>query len=158
MQNPTFEIRQARPQDVPAAFALIEELALFEKAPHAVSNTPEEMLRDGFGQNPAFGMLVAESQGALVGISIYYVRYSTWKGRCLYLEDLVVTEKVRGKGIGKALFAATARKAQELEVKMMVWQVLDWNTPAIEFYKSWGAVIDTGWYNCRLEEATLYKI
>jgi GNAT superfamily N-acetyltransferase len=146
----SFIVRKGLPQDVEAAFALITELAIYEKAPEQVTNTPADMLRDGFGANPAFGLLVAEVEGEVVGMSIYFIRYSTWKGRCLFLEDIVVTEKHRGKGIGKALFQQTVDEANRLDVNLMFWQVLDWNTPAIDFYKSMNAEIDPQWHNCKL--------
>ncbi len=148
-------IRQGTKEDVPAAFQLIQELALFERAPHEVDNTPERMLQDGFGENPVYGFLVAEFNGQIAGISLYYFRYSTWKGKRLYLEDLIVTESYRGKGLGKLLFDATIQKAIELDCYGMSWQVLDWNTPAIDFYKKYGASIDSGWLNASLSREQL---
>jgi GNAT superfamily N-acetyltransferase len=143
-------IRQGRAEDVPAAFALIQELALYEKAPHEVENTIEQMLADGFGHHPIYGFLVAESDSQVVGISLYYYRYSTWKGKRLYLEDLIVTESYRGKGIGKLLFNATIAFAHQNSCNGMSWQVLEWNTPAIEFYKKFNAGFDGEWVNCTL--------
>jgi GNAT superfamily N-acetyltransferase len=155
MSNDNIVIRTGTREDIPAAFALVQELALFEKAPHEVDNTPERMLQDGFGENPVFGFLMAEAGGQPVGMSLYYFRYSTWKGRRLYLEDLIVTEAYRGKGLGKLLFEATMKKALELNCYGMSWQVLDWNTPAIEFYKKYGAALDGEWVNCSLSRKQL---
>jgi GNAT superfamily N-acetyltransferase len=145
-----FTIRIGCAEDVPAALELIQELALYEKAPHEVEVTIDSMTRDGFGTQPLYKMWVAEMQGKIVGISICYIRYSTWKGPMLYLEDLVVTENLRGKGIGKALFLTSVKYAQEMGFNGMVWQVLDWNTPAIEFYKYFGAQLDPEWINGKL--------
>lgn len=150
MSKPSIYIRSGRKEDIPAVFNLVKELALFEKAPHEVENTIERMLEDGFGENPVFGFLVAELENVIVAISLYYFRYSTWKGKRLYLEDIIVTEQHRSKGIGKLLFQATMEKAKELKCNGMSWQVLDWNTPAIEFYKKFDANFDQGWINCSL--------
>jgi len=132
-------------------FELVLELAIYEKAPEQVTNTPEQMLTDGFGPNPLFGALVAEADGKIVGMSLYYFRYSTWKGKRLYLEDIIVTESYRGKGLGKALFDETIAHARQTDCTGMMWQVLDWNEPAIEFYKKFGTRFDTGWWNCHLD-------
>jgi GNAT superfamily N-acetyltransferase len=144
-------IREGRSEDVPAIMELVRELALYEKAPEEVSNTEERMLREGFGDNPAFGSFLAEEDGKVVGMSLYYYRYSTWKGRRLYLEDIIVNESKRGSGIGKLLFDKTIEKAKEEDCSGMMWQVLDWNTPAIEFYKKYNARFDEGWVNCHLD-------
>jgi GNAT superfamily N-acetyltransferase len=140
-------IREGRETDIPSLLALIRELAIFEKEPDAVVVTEEELLQDGFGSNPLYGLYVAEVDGVVVAISLYYFRYSTWNGKCLYLEDLIVTEKHRGKGIGKALFQKTLDKARELRCRKMNWQVLDWNTPAIKFYEDFDATLDPEWLN-----------
>lgn len=145
-------IRTGTKSDLPRALELIRELALYEKAPHEVTNTVDRMQQDGFGPNPIFGLFVAENEKGVVGISIYYWRYSTWKGKRLYLEDIVVTEKERGSGIGKLLFDRTMQHALDEECSGMMWQVLDWNEPAINFYKKYySARIDSGWLNCSLE-------
>ena len=144
-------IREGRSEDVPAIMELVRELALYEKAPEEVSNTEERMLREGFGDNPAFGSFLAEEDGKVVGMSLYYYRYSTWKGRRLYLEDIIVNESKRGSGIGKLLFDKTIEKAKEEDCSGMMWQVLDWNTPAIEFYKKYNARFDECWVNCHLD-------
>lgn len=142
-----YTIRKAVKEDVPAALALINELAVFEKEPDAVVVTEAELLNDGFGDKPLYGLLVAEVSNNVVGIALYYYRYSTWKGKCLYLEDLVVTETMRGKGVGSALFEATLNQAKEDNCRKMNWQVLDWNTPAIDFYKKYNAELDGEWIN-----------
>ncbi len=143
-------IRRGTPTDISATLALVKELAIFEKAPHEVENTEEQMLRDSFGPDPIFGFHVADANGQIVGIAVYYFRYSTWKGRRLYLEDIVVTESWRGKGVGKLLFAASIEEAQRTHCNGMSWQVLDWNEPAIAFYQKYGAKFDNEWINCSL--------
>jgi GNAT superfamily N-acetyltransferase len=143
-------IRQGEKKDLNDAFRLIQELALFEKAPHEVTNTLEMMEKDGFGPNPIYGFIVAEKSEEIIGMSLYYFRYSTWKGKRLYLEDLIVTEKHRGSGAGKRLFEETIKIGKETGCTGMMWQVLDWNEPAIQFYKRYGAALDGGWINCGL--------
>ncbi|MCS6967821.1 MAG: GNAT family N-acetyltransferase [Cytophagales bacterium] len=145
-------IRKGMPEDLLAVHKLIIELATYEKAEQEVITTPEQMLRDGFGENPVFGFYVAqvEESKSIVGMALYYTRYSTWKGRCLYLEDLIVTENHRGKGIGKLLFDAIVRECLQQNMNMITWQVLHWNTPAIEFYKRLGAHLDSEWLNGKL--------
>lgn len=144
-------VRKGTAADVPQVFELVRELALYEKAPEQVTNTPEMMLHDGFGPEPIFGLFVAEVDGRVVGISLYYYRYSTWKGKRLYLEDIVVTESMRGFGLGKQLFDATVEEAKNTQCTGMMWQVLDWNEPAIQFYKKYGTRFDEGWINCHLD-------
>ncbi|MGJ1317831.1 N-acetyltransferase family protein [Sphingobacterium spiritivorum] len=140
-------IREAVKTDCPAMLELIKELALFEKAPEQVTVTMEEFEESGFGNNPVWGAFVAEVSGNIVGISLYYIRYSTWKGRRLYLEDLIVTEQMRGTGIGKKLLDKTVEYSKSKGYSGMMWQVLDWNTPAIEFYKKYQATFDGEWLN-----------
>lgn len=140
-------IRNAKPEDVNAIHALIGELAEFEKAPHEFVNTPEKLLKDGFGDNPLYMCFVAEVEGQVAGMSFCYVRYSTWKGKVLYLEDLIVKEEYRGKGIGTALFAHTIAYAREHGYFRLQWQVLDWNEPAIAFYRKFSASFDPEWLN-----------
>ncbi len=135
---------------MPRLRELIVELAIFEKEPHAVTNTLQMMQEDGFGSNPIYGFLVAESVGQIIGASIYYYRYSTWKGKRLYLEDLIVTKEYRGKSVGKTLFEATIEIGRQAHCTGMMWQVLDWNEPAIDFYKKYNAVFDDQWINCSL--------
>ena len=145
-------IRVGIESDLERAFELIKELAVYEKEPDAVVTTVESMRRDGFGDNSIFGFFVAEDDDKnVVGLSLYYYRYSTWKGKRLYLEDLIVTESARGKGYGQALFDATLRHSIEQECTGMMWQVLDWNEHAIGFYKSYGAELDSAWVNCHLD-------
>ncbi|MEO8474118.1 MAG: GNAT family N-acetyltransferase [Chryseolinea sp.] len=144
-------IRVGRREDLPQVFELVKELALFEKAPHEVTNTIEKMELDGFGQNPVYGFFVAETNGRIIGLSLYYWRYSTWKGKRLYLEDIIVTEEVRGHGIGKKLFDRTMQHTLDEKCTGMMWQVLDWNEPAINFYKKYGTKLDDEWVNCHLE-------
>ena len=143
-------IRKGTPEDVPQVFELVQELALYERAPEQVTNTPEMMLNDGFGLEPIFGLFVAEVDGKIVGISLYYYRYSTWKGKRLYLEDLIVTESMRGHGLGKMLLDTTVQEAKDTHCTGVMWQVLDWNEPAINFYKKKNAVLDPEWINGRL--------
>lgn len=143
-------IRKGTAEDIPAVFELIVELAVYEKAGDQVTNTPAKMLEDGFGPQPVFEFFVAEDQGQIVGMALYYIRYSTWRGRCIYLEDLIVTESRRGTGLGKGLFEAVMAETVRGGYALMTWQVLDWNEPAIRFYKSYGSMIDTEWYTGRL--------
>ncbi|HYG39834.1 MAG TPA: GNAT family N-acetyltransferase [Cytophagales bacterium] len=150
-------LRQGTPQDIPAALRLIKELAAFEKASSEVENTEERMLEEGFGTNPVYGFYVAEIRGEVAGISLYFYRYSTWKGKRLFLEDLIVTESHRGKGIGKALFERTITHALETNCNGMSWQVLDWNTPAIRFYEKYQANFDEEWINCSLSRDQLTR-
>jgi GNAT superfamily N-acetyltransferase len=151
-------IRKGTKQDLTAVLDLVRELALFEKAPAQVTNTVESMEEDGFGKNPVFSFLVAELNNTIVGISVYFTKYSTWKGKGLYLDDLYVTESHRGKGIGKKLFDATINEAKRINAKQMHWQVLDWNTPAIEFYKKYGVYADAEWLDCKLNQDQLKKL
>jgi GNAT superfamily N-acetyltransferase len=148
-------IRPGTKEDLPRALELVKELAEFERAPHEVINTVALMEKDGFGANPIFGFFVAENENGIVGLSLYYWRYSTWKGKRLYLEDIVVTEKERGKQIGKQLFERTMQYALDQGSAGMMWQVLDWNEPAINFYKKYGADIRHEWLNCTLERSQL---
>ena len=151
-------IREGRKEDITSLFNLIIELAEYEKAPDKVSITQEQLLQDGFGDVPLFTFLVAIHQQRIVGISLFYYRYSTWKGKGLYLEDLIVTQDYRRKGVGKELLLATASYAKDHQCTGLYWQVLDWNTPAIEFYKSLGSKFDGEWINCKLDESSLRDI
>jgi len=144
-------IRNGKKEDLPRVLELIKELAEFERAVHEVTNTISAMEEDGFGSNPVFSFFVAEERDMIHGISLYYYRYSTWKGKRLYLEDIVVTESQRGKGIGKLLFEATMNKVLDEGCTGMMWQVLDWNESAIEFYKRYNTRFDDEWINCHLE-------
>jgi GNAT superfamily N-acetyltransferase len=151
-------IRVGRKEDLPRVLELIKELAFYEKAPLEVTNTIQLMEEDGFGPNPVYGFFVAELDRAIVGLSLFYWRYSTWKGKRLYLEDIIVTETVRGKGIGKLLFDRTMAKALEENCTGMMWQVLDWNEPAINFYKKYNAKLDGEWINCHLEAEQIRQL
>lgn len=141
--------RQGIKEDIPAVFELVKELAIYEKALYMVSNTVEKMNKD-YDEN-LFDFHVAEVEGVIVGISLYYFRYSTWKGKMLYMEDIIVTENKRGNGIGKLLFDATVQTAKDKSCTGMVWQVLDWNTSALGFYRKYGTSFDDEWINCRID-------
>ena len=149
--NKKINIRVATKADIPDLLHLIKELAIFEKAPNEVINTPELMEKDGFGENNIFDAFVAEIDDHVIGMAITYFRYSSWKGKRLYLEDLIVTEKSRGLGAGQLLFQHCIQFGKESECNGMVWQVLDWNEPAIDFYKSYNANLDGGWINGTLD-------
>ena len=144
-------IRKGTKQDLPQVFELVKELAQYENAIHEVENSIEAMEADGFGDKPAFQFLVAEENNKIVGTAIYYFRYSTWKGKRLYLEDIVVNEEMRGKGIGKELFDQTIEEAKSANCTGMMWQVLDWNEPAINFYKKYKTRFEEEWVNCHLD-------
>lgn len=146
------EVRKGEKKDLPRVLELIKELADYEKALNQVDNTVEQMEIDGFGPDPIFGFFVAEdTEKGVVGISIYYFRYSTWKGKRIYLEDLLVTESERGQGTGKLLFDKTIEEGKRQRCTGMMWQVLDWNEPAINFYKKYyQANLDEEWINCSI--------
>lgn len=144
--------RKAEKKDIKSMLSLIKELALYEKAPQEVTNNEKAMLEDGFGANPIFEAFIAEQKNTIIGLALFYISYSTWKGRALYLEDIIVTEKMRRYGIGKKLFDLVVQKAKEINAKRMHWQVLEWNTPAINFYEKIGADLDSEWINCKLTE------
>jgi GNAT superfamily N-acetyltransferase len=143
-------IRKGTEADLPAVLGLIRELAEYEKAPGEVEVTIEEMLNWGFGTDKIFEFFVLEKENKIVGLALYYYKYSTWKGKCLFLEDIIVTEKERGNGYGKILFNAVARVAKEQKVRRMEWQVLEWNKPAIGFYEKYNSALDPEWVNCKL--------
>lgn len=143
-------IRRAVKEDGVRLMELINELALYEKAPEEVTVTLPHFVESGFGDNPVWWAFVAEVDGRVEGFALYYIRYSTWKGQRMYLEDILVTEKMRGKGLGKLLFDRLIGEAKEKKFSGMVWQVLDWNEPAINFYKKYNANFDAGWLNVSL--------
>lgn len=144
-------IRRAVKEDCARMMELVHELAIYEKAPEEVTVTFEHFVDSGFGENPIWWAFVAEVNGVVQGFAIWYIRYSTWKGIRLYLEDLIVTETMRGNGLGKLLFDRLIEEAKEKKYSGMMWQVLDWNEPAINFYKKYPRVnIDKGWLNCNL--------
>ncbi len=143
-------LRRGQEADLPRVLALIQELAVYEREPDAVTNTLEMMRRDGFGPAPIFGFFVLENGADIIGLALFYTGYSTWKGRMLYLEDLVVTEAARRGGYGRRLFDAVVAEARRTGAQRMKWQVLDWNAPAIAFYKKLGATIESEWLNGNL--------
>lgn len=151
-------LREARREDCPRLLELIAELALFEKAPEEVDVSLAEFEDAGFGNKPVWKAFVAEVDNYIVAFGLYYVRYSTWKGRRVYLEDLIVTEEMRGKGIGKLLFDRVVQETKELGFSGMVWQVLDWNQPAIDFYKKYEAGIEAGWLNASLSKKQIHQV
>ena len=140
---------------MPRVLELIQELAVFEKQPDAVVVTVADLERDGFGSNPLFQILVAELDVEITGIALFYNRYSTWKGKTIHLEDLIVSEKYRGSGIGMKLYEAVMREAKSQNVRRVEWNVLDWNTPAISFYEKTGAVVFKDWLVAQMDEERL---
>ena len=151
-------IRKGKQKDLPATLRLIKELANYENAKKEVTITLEELERDGFGEKPYYWFLVAEEKKQIIGLSFYWIRYSTWKGKFLFLEDFIISEKYRTHGIGSKLFEATIKICQELKLNGMTWQVLDWNTPAINFYKKYNANISNTWLNGKLTKKQIKKI
>jgi len=151
-------IRKGTKEDIPQALGLVKELAVFEKAPDEVEVTIEEMTEWGFGKDKQFDFFVAEENNAILGMALYYFKYSTWKGKCLFLEDIIVTESQRGKGIGQLLFEEVVKVAKETKVRRMEWQVLDWNEPAIKFYAKYNSCLDGEWINCKLTNHQLEKM
>ena len=145
-----YSIRDAKASDMEQVRWLIQELATFEKEANAVEVTVEDLIRDGFGEKPLFHCFVAEADGALVGMALIYPRYSTWKGPVIHLEDLIVTEEMRGKGLGNDLLKEVVRYGARLGVKRISWEVLDWNEPALNFYRKYDAVLDGEWLNGKL--------
>jgi GNAT superfamily N-acetyltransferase len=143
-------IRRAKKSDCVRLLELIQELAVYEKAPEEVTVTLAHFEESGFGENPVWWGFVAEVSGVVVGMALYYIRYSTWKGQRMYLEDILVTEEMRGKKIGSLLFDQLIQEAKEKKLKGMNWQVLDWNEPAINFYKKYNADFDPEWVNCSI--------
>jgi GNAT superfamily N-acetyltransferase len=143
-------IRRAIKEDCPRLLELITELAIYEKAPDDVTVTLEHFTKSGFGVNPIWWAFVAEEDGIVLGFALYYIRYSTWKGQRMYLEDILVTEEARGKGIGKLLMNRLIEEAKEKKFSGMMWQVLNWNEPAINFYKKYKASFDGEWLNVSL--------
>lgn len=145
-------IRKGNPEDMEAVLGLIQELAAFEKEPDAVLITVDDLTRDGFGEVPLFQVFVAEADSEIVGIALYYYRYSTWKGKTIHLEDLVVKNKMRGTGVGYALYSEIIKQGKKDKVRRIEWNVLDWNTPAIEFYEKSGAKVLGDWRVAQMSE------
>lgn len=155
----TTKIRNAQPADVPQILAFIHGLAEYERAPQEVTATEEGLLRDGFGPNPFYFCLIAEQGGEPAGFAFFFFNYSTWKGRAgVYLEDLYVEPRFRGLGIGKALLQRVAAFALERGCQRLQWEVLDWNTPAIDFYRAMGAEFLTEWLNVRIQGEPLARL
>ena len=143
-------IRRAVKEDCSQLMLLVKELAEYEKAPHEVTVTMEHFTESGFGPAPVWWAFVAEEQGTILGFALYYIRYSTWKGQAMYLEDIIVTEKARGKGIGRMLFDQLIVEAKEKKFNRIIWQVLEWNEPAINFYRKYNADFDAEWLNASI--------
>ena len=143
-------IRRAEKKDCVRLLELITELAVYEKAPNEVTVTLAHFEESGFGANPVWWGFVAEVNGHVEGFALYYIRYSTWKGQRMYLEDILVTEKMRGNQLGKKLFDQLIIEAKEKNLAGIVWQVLEWNEPAINFYKKYKANFDGEWINCSI--------
>ena len=138
-------IRKATKNDMPSVLELIQELATFEKEPDAVVVTVDDLVRDGFSENPLFQCFVAEEENEIIGMALYYYRYSTWKGKTIHLEDLIVKENKRGTGAGFALYKEIIKQGKAENVRRIEWNVLDWNTPAIDFYEKSGAKVLGDW-------------
>ena len=148
-------IRKGNPEDMEAVLVLIQELADFENESNAVVITVEDLVRDGFSSTPLFHVFVAEVASEIVGIALYYYRYSTWKGKTIHLEDLVVKENRRGSGVGFALYSEIIKQGKKDNVRRIEWNVLDWNTPAINFYKNSGAKILDDWRVAQMNEEAI---
>ena len=144
-------IRKGEKKDVNQVFSLIKELADFEKSIHEVSITPDDLLKDGFGDNPYYRFIIAEKGSEIIGVALYFYRYSTWKGRVLYLEDFIVKSQYRNTGVGTKIFDELKLIGKEKNVESIVWQVLNWNEMAISFYKKHGAIFSNKWLNGRIE-------
>lgn len=145
-------IRKGIPSDMKSVLELIKELAVFEKEPEAVVVTEEDLIRDGFSENPLFHTFIAEVDEKIIGIALYYYRYSTWKGKTIHLEDLIVKEKSRGTGAGYALYSEIIKQGKRDKVRRIEWNVLDWNTSAIDFYKKSGAKVLDDWLVAQMDE------
>ncbi len=143
-------IRKGVRKDLQRTLELIKELAVYEREPDAVIINEEILNEEGFGENPLFEFFVAELDNIIVGIALFYYRFSTWKGRTLHLEDLIVDQNYRQKGIGEQLFNAVLKVAKEKNVGRMEWEALEWNTPALNFYKKYGTNIDEEWVLCKM--------
>ncbi len=153
----SFSIRKGKPEDMLNVLALIQELADFEKESNAVELTVEDLKRDGFGAQPLFNTFVAEMDGDIVAMALFYPRYSTWKGPTIHLEDLIVKKAYRGKNIGSALFKEVIQYGADQGVKRIEWVVLDWNDPAIDFYEKRGAKVLRDWDTAQLEGEAIHQ-
>lgn len=145
-----FQLRKANKEDLQEVLLLVKELAIYERAPNEVTVTLEELEADGFGDYPIYEIIVAEDDKKIIGMAFYFYSYSTWKGKCIYLEDIIVKEEYRRNGVGKQLFEAVIMKSKEVKAKRLQWLVLDWNEPAINFYKKFNAEFDPTWVNGKL--------
>ena len=150
-------IRKAKKEDMPPVLELIKELAVFEKEPDAVEITVETLEKEGFGPQPLFHVFVAEVEGKIEGIALVYYRFSTWKGRTLHLEDLIVREEKRGTGLGSALYKEVMKFAEQQGLKRVEWVVIDWNQNAIDFYERSGANILKEWHTVQMDEQGINK-
>lgn len=153
----SFIIRRGLQEDMQSVHNLITELAIFEKEPNAVDITEADLINDGFSDNPRFKIFVAEENETIIGIALFYERYSTWKGKTIHLEDLIVTKSRQKIGAGKALYTAVLNYAYENEFNRVAWEVIDWNTNAIEFYKSTGATYLNDWSVVQMNKENLSK-
>jgi len=151
-------IREGKSTDIDQVYQLIKELAVFEKAADQVEISPENLEKDAFGENTIAEIFVAEWNGDIAGAAIIYEKYSTWKGRSMHLEDLIVKEELRGKGIGKDFFEFLIKLAADRNYGRMEWQVLDWNQPAIDFYKKYGSQFLEEWVDCRLDRNDIMRL
>ena len=152
-----FNIRLGEKKDMPSVLDLIIELAVFEKEPDAVEITVADLVRDGFSEKPMFKVFVAEQDNKIIGIALFYERYSTWKGRTIHLEDLIVTKNKQKIGAGKALYLAVLKSAYDNNFNRVSWEVIDWNTNAIDFYKSTGATYLNDWSVVQMNKENLEK-
>ena len=143
-------VREAKKEDVDRIYYLIKQLAIFEKEENAVKISPEELEKDGFGDHPFYKCIVAEYENEVIAFALYYIRYSTWKGKSVYLEDFLVDEKYRSKGVGKILFEEIIGISKEMGVRQLNWQVLDWNEGAIRFYERYKTNFSKDWVNCSI--------
>lgn len=150
-------IRKAKKEDMGEVLKLINELAIFEREPEAVIIDENDLVRDGFGENPAFHCFVAEADGRIEGMALVYFRYSTWKGKTVHLEDLIVREEFRGKGLGSALYTRVIQFAVEENVKRTEWVVLNWNKDAADFYRRSGADVMEDWDTVQMDEAAMHQ-
>ncbi len=152
-----YTIRKSRKEDLPQILELIKELAVFEEEPDAVEVDVNQLEKEGFGENPLFTCFVAEVEGKIEGMALVYFRFSTWKGRTVHLEDLIVRKEKRGTGLGSALYKKVISYALEQGVKRTEWVVLDWNTPAVEFYQRSGATVFKNWNTVQMDEKAMRK-
>ena len=152
-----FQVRKATKNDMPSVLKLINELAVYEREPDAVEVTVADLERDGFGDQPLFNCFVAQAEDKIVGMALFYNRYATWKGKTIHLEDLIVNEDYRGKGIGMQLYKKVMQFALEEKIKRVEWVVLDWNTPAVNFYKNTGASVFSEWDTVQFDQDSIKK-